>query len=128
MVEAVAGVIAELVPAIVAGITDVAAMVLVVSIRPWQYIVSPNYRALTRVELGRRGVAARCWYMAWGSIASVSSVVLLGTLALVLTSSHRPDHLSKFQAVRRAEKVVAEHPQHAAAASAAEGAAVWLRR
>ena len=99
MVEAAAEIIVELVPTIVAGVTDLATTVLAASVRPWRYLLSSSYRARARAEFERRSTLARGWYMAQGTLALLMSLVLLGLLAFLLASSHGSHRSTKVDVV-----------------------------
>jgi len=76
MVEAAASLV-EIAIAIVMGIADLAALVLVASIRPWRFALSPEYRAKSAAELEGRHPLYRAAYFAWGSIALVASIIVV---------------------------------------------------
>ncbi len=87
MVIDIAAAAVEIVATVLIAVVDIAVLVLVASIRPWRYVLSPEYRAATSKELAGRHPLYRALYLAWGSIALVASIgVIVGAWWLI--SSH----------------------------------------
>ena len=76
MVEGAASVV-EIVIAIAKSIADLAALVLVASIRPWRFALSPEYRTKVVAELEGRHPFYRVVYFAWGSVTLVASIIVV---------------------------------------------------
>ena len=64
-----------------AALADVAAVVVMASVRPWRHALSPSFRQAEREKLGARGLPFKVFYFAWGS------VVLVATIALVIAAA-----------------------------------------
>lgn len=63
------------------ALADVAAMVVMASVRPWRYALSPSYRRTECEKLSHRGVAFKIFYFAWGSAVLVASIALVTAAA-----------------------------------------------
>ena len=128
MVEAAAGFIAELVPAIAVGIVDIVASVLVASARPWNWVFSPSHREQARIEMGRRSAWARCWWMAWGTAVLAVSAGGVALIGLLLASSPGKSPSAASDVLRGAAREIATRATQSAPASAAKQAVTRLRR
>ena len=85
MLEAPLTVFADLVVTLALGAFEVSLLVLIASVRPWAYLLVPSYRARTKELLSGRSTLARAWYMTWGTLAVLASVlVVAGAVRLFL--------------------------------------------
>ena len=76
VVEAAAPLV-EVAVAILMGVAELAVAVLVASIRPWRFVLSPQYRTRIAGELEGRHPMYRVFYFAWGTIALMASIVVV---------------------------------------------------
>jgi hypothetical protein len=92
MIASAASLVAEILMPLFAGLAELTLIVLVASVRPWRYIVSPTYRGRIDLELSKRGVIARSWYMFWGTVVVLLS---LGIIWAVASVASQQNHNSK---------------------------------
>ena len=83
MVEGAVSVVAEILMPLLLGIFEALVLVLIASIRPWRYLLSPSYRIRVDAALAQRGRVAKWWHMLWGTLAIfVSVAAVVGAIGL----------------------------------------------
>ena len=91
MIEGVLSGFVEIGIAVASFVAQVALSVLSASIRPWRYVLSPRFRVTFNAEFEHRSPIARWFALVWGSVALITSLVVvvgvvwLGVAALVRT-------------------------------------------
>lgn len=111
MVEGIAAVVVQIGIAIVQGVIDISAVVLVASIRPWRYVFSPRFREKTNQQLQGRSSFYKRWHLFWGSIALLVSLAIVSTSLwfFIFMRPATPEPTAKEKALHELERAVVEH-------------------
>jgi hypothetical protein len=92
VVEGVLSAFVEIGIAVASFVAQVALSVLSASIRPWRYVLSPRFRATFNAQFEHRSPVARWFALVWGSIALVTSLVIVVALVWLVLTSRQPTH------------------------------------
>lgn len=87
MVEGAVSVVAEVLVPLWLGGLELAAIVLLASVRPWRYVLSPSFRAQTDAAMAGRSRLRKGWHLAWGSLAIAASIAVVAAGVAVFSSS-----------------------------------------
>ncbi len=119
MVEAAISVVAEMLLPLFLGIFEVAAVILVASIRPWRYVLSPSFRAKTNADLAERSALQKGWHLASGSLAIAGSMAIVAAgISIYRASVHeRHDETKRERIVQKAEELLAKRGHRASEAA-----------
>ena len=119
MIEGAVSVVAEILIPLLVGTLEIATMILVASVRPWWYVLSPSFRAKTNADMGGRSTWQRCWHLAWGSLAIAGSIAVVAAGISIYRSSvrERHDETKRERIVQRAEELFAKRRSRASEAA-----------
>jgi len=82
----------EMAIAVASFVAQVAISLLLASIRPWQYVLSPRFRASFNAQYKRRNPVAKWFALVWGSIAVIASLVIVAGIVWLVLTSRQPTH------------------------------------
>lgn len=83
--------------------------ILLASIRPWRYLLSPRFRAKVNAQHASKHSIIKWWYLLWGCMLLVASVTVVAGLVwfwFQLRSETEPPLGLHQQAVEKIEQVV----------------------
>jgi hypothetical protein len=114
VVEGVLSAFVDAAIALLSFVAQIALAVLLASIRPWRYVLSPRFRASFNAQYDQRSIAAKWFALVWGSITLIASVaIVLGIVWLVLNSQQRThDTHHRVSAAREAVSTLIRRFKH----------------
>jgi hypothetical protein len=92
-------------------VAQVAVSVLSASIRPWRYVLSPRFRATFNAQFEHRSPVARWFALVWGSIALITSLVIVVGIIWLVLIWRQPTHDThrRVSAAREAADTLIRH-------------------
>jgi len=111
LISAAASLVADIIVPLVSFVLEICMYVLISSVRPWRYLLSPSFRAEVEAKLVHRHPLVKWWYLLWGSFLLVASVaVVYGVFWFwsLATKQPEPPPSLRQQAVEKVERAVIE--------------------
>lgn len=111
MISAAASLVADIIVPLVSFVLEMCMHILIASVRPWRYLLSPMFRAEVNAQHSQKHPLVKWWYLLWGSfllIASVAVVYGLFWFWSLANNQPEPPPTLRQQAVEKIEQTVVD--------------------
>lgn len=111
LVSAAASIFADVIVPLVSFALEMCIVVLIASIRPWRYLISPAFRAKIKAHYAGKNAAVKWWHLFWGSVLLMASLtVVVGAIWLSsqIASGTKRAPGPRQQAAEKAERATIE--------------------
>ncbi|MBX3653464.1 MAG: hypothetical protein KIS62_10815 [Ramlibacter sp.] len=111
MISAVASLITDFVVPLVSGLVEMCVYILVASVRPWLYLLSPSFRSEVNARYAGRHPLIKWWSLIWGSCLVIASPFMVYGLFWFWSHMNgpiEPQPNPRRQAVEKIENAVLE--------------------
>jgi hypothetical protein len=105
VVDGVLSALVDVASAVVSLIAETTVRLLVASIKPWRYLLSPQYRSSFDAQWKGRSTVAKWFALLWGCFTLIASLIIVMAilwLALPMRESTPPQHHRVVEAVHSA--------------------------
>lgn len=107
MGSAAASLFAEFVIPFVSFVLETCIYILIASVRPWRFLLSPTFRAEINARHAHRHSLIKWWHLLWGTFLLVASLaVVYGLFWFLASNQPEPKPTLQEQAVEKIEKTI----------------------
>jgi len=109
LVTAAASLFAEILVSLISFALEICLYILIASIRPWRYLLSPTFRAKINAQHASKSALSKWWHLICESVLLIASAGLAAGLILLwpqLASDTKPQPGLRQQAIEKSEQVL----------------------